>query len=373
MALDYLTWFKDLDVRLHGKAGHFPLYSSNVCEPLDLLGRHIRKHASELLRLQRYNDDWGHPVLLSRLAARLKVPAASIWITNGCTNAIYLASRALVAKGDEVVCERPGYQPLWAAAAEIGARVRWLDRGPPDYRIDPVQLAKLVSRRTAMVVLTNLHNPTGAFTGDRELRAIARAVAGRSPRARILVDEVYRDFAPGKPRCAYALGRRFVSISSLSKVYGLSHLKCGWVAAERPVIERIRHWFTMAEGNGSRYLESLSAVVLAHLDEYLNRSRDIVARNRKVLCQALEPLVEDGLLSGRIPEHGCIWFPAVAGARDAGRLAGLLARRHRVHVVPGSFFGDADRLRIGFGGEPGKVAASVERLAGALVSLGGSA
>jgi aspartate/methionine/tyrosine aminotransferase len=363
---DYLTWFKDLDARLAKCRGVHSLISSNVCEPLDMLEGLIRENAAELRRLQKHNNDWGHPVLKERIAARYGVGPGNVLLTNGCTNATYLAVVSHVRPGDTFICEAPAYQPMWQSAAFVGAGIKWLKRRPPDYRVDPVELSRLVDGRTAMVSLTNLHNPSGALLRKGELREISAAVRRRNRRTRILVDEVFRDFVPEKPACT--LDPMFISTGSLSKVYGLSHLECGWVMADKATIGRVWPYFAMSDGNGSRYLESLSAVVFEHLDEYLGRARELAARNRRALCRTMEPLLLEGLLEVKIPEHGCIWFPNLGGVGDAGPFCDHAARRHRVHVVPGKFFGDRSRFRVGFGGDAGRFSSAVRHLSEAVVS-----
>ncbi len=363
---DYLTWFKYLDARLAKGRGVHSLISSNVSEPLDLLETHVKAHWGELLRLQSHNNDWGHPVLKERIAERYGVRPGNILLSNGCTNATFLAVVSHVKRGDALICESPAYQPMWRSAAYVGARIKWLRRRPPDYGIDPDELKRLVDSRTSMVALTNLHNPSGARLGERDLLQIAEAVRRRNKRTRILVDEVFRDFVPERPACT--VDPIFISTGSLSKVYGLSHLECGWAMADRKTIDGIWPYFVISDVNGSRYLESLSAVVFQHLDEYLNRARALVAENRRTLRHVVQPLLEEGLLDGVVPEHGCIWFPGLVGIKDAGKLCEHAARRHRVFVVPGKFFGDGSRFRVGFGGEPGSFAPAAKRLAQAVES-----
>jgi aspartate/methionine/tyrosine aminotransferase len=338
-----------------------------VYEPLDLLERHIKDHWDELRQLQSYNNDWGHPVLKQLIADRYGVTPDNILLTNGCTNATYLAIVSHVKAGDTVVCEVPAYQPMWQTAERISARIKWLKRRPPRYDVDPDELTSLVDRKTSLVVLTNLHNPSGAILARRQLKNIAAAVRRKNKRTRILMDEVFRDFVPGKPTPASAIDPIYITTGSLSKVYGLSHLECGWIMADTRTIKHCWPFFVLSDGNGSRYLESLSAVVFKHLDAYLSRSLGIVSRNRKALCESMEPLIADGLLEGNIPEHGCIWFPSVAGQKNADACARLLEKKHHTYVVPGKYFGDPARMRIGFGNRPELVKPAVERLAAALL------
>lgn len=363
---NYLSWFKSLDIALQNRKDCRLLMSSNVYEPLDMLERHVKEHWDELHRLQSYNNDWGHPVLKQLIASRYGVKPANILLTNGCTNATYLSIVSQVKPGDNVICETPAYQPMWQIAELMGARIKWIKRRPPCYGVDPEELAALIDKKTSLVVLTNLHNPSGAHLGKKELAEIARAVRRRNKRTRILMDEVFRDFEPGRPRPACTVDPIYISTGSLSKVYGLSHLECGWILADQKTIEVISPFFVLSDGNGSRYLESMSAVVFEQLDEYLSRSLDIVTHNRKELVKAAGPLIKEDLVSGDIPEQGCIWFPKVADFRNTDKLADLLAKRYKVFAVPGRFFGDAGRIRIGFGGKPEVFRKSIAAFASAV-------
>jgi len=366
MNTNYLSWFKALDIALQGRRDCHLLMSSNVCEPLDLLEKHAKQNWAELRRLQSYNNDWGHPVLKQLIASRYGVKPANILLTNGCTNATYLSIVSQVKPGDTVICETPAYQPMWQIAGLSGADIKWLERRPPHYRPDPDELSAVINKKTSLVILTNLHNPSGAHFGKKELAEIARAVRRRNKKTRILMDEVFRDFEPGKPTPACTIDRAYISTGSLSKVYGLSHLECGWILADKKTIDHIAPYFVLSDGNGSRYLESMSAVVFEKLDTYLSRSLDIVACNRKELVKTAGPLIKEGLLSGDIPEQGCIWFPKVAGFSNADKLADLLAKRYKVYVVPGRFFGDAGRIRIGFGNQPEAFRKSIAAFAGSV-------
>ena len=80
-------------------------------------------------------------------------------------------------------------------------------------------------------MITNLHNPSGVLTPDNVLREIADIA--RSVNALLLVDEVYLDAVyEDTPRNRhFTSGRNVVVTNSLTKVYGLSGLRCGWILA----------------------------------------------------------------------------------------------------------------------------------------------
>src|SRR6202012_2700224 len=115
----------------------------------------------------------------------------------GATSALALVLKALVSPGDNVIIERPRFDLLPMLAQDAGATVTDLPRRAPDYRVDPTELEALIRPDTRLVILTQLHNPTGAATDAETLQALA-AVA-RKTGVPILVDEVYADFVEGGP------------------------------------------------------------------------------------------------------------------------------------------------------------------------------
>ena len=114
----------------------------------------------------------------------------AIWPVNGASNAIYLVCRGYLNKGDHVVIESPVYEPLIATPDFIGCNISYLKRTPPDYRIDLDRLDKLLTPETKMLILTNLHNPSGAHLNNDSLLEIAELAKSRNKNIRILVDEI---------------------------------------------------------------------------------------------------------------------------------------------------------------------------------------
>ena len=104
-----------------------------------------------------------------------------------------------------------------------------------------------------------------------------RAIGEFGPR--VLIDEVYLDAAPGEPSAAL-LGDAFVCTSSLTKVYGLSGLRCGWILAAPELAERLwrlNELFSVAQAHAT---ERLSLLALERLDEVVGDTPALLARNR---------------------------------------------------------------------------------------------
>jgi len=308
---------------------------------------------------------YGYPPLIERLAARSGVPTECVVCATGTSMANHLAMAALLDPGDEVLIEQPTYELLVSAARYLGAEVRRFPRRFEDaWSVDPEAVERALTPRTRLVVVTNLHNPTGVRTPDEVLARVA-AVAGEND-ARLLVDEVYLEacFDPAA-RSAFHLGPNVLTTSSLTKVYGLSGVRCGWVLAPPALAERMRHLDDLYGASAAHPAERLSVLALDHLGPIAERARARLAANRSLLEAFLDARRD---LEAVRPEHGTIAFPRFLDG-DVEELCRSLRERYDTSVVPGRFFEAPDHFRVGIGAETEVVAEGLRRLGRALDGL----
>jgi aspartate/methionine/tyrosine aminotransferase len=360
---EFLPWIKDRVVRLHGRPDVYNLMGSGIREPVELLTRLAQEHRADLQSLLGELNEWGHPALVRHLGQRYGLPAdMQFQVTAGATAAFWLACYATLSAGDRVLVEAPTYEPLRVIPADLGAKVDLLPRRPENnYQVDADELASLVTARTRLVILTNLHNPSGAALDDDALRRIARAAQSRNPAAMVLVDETFHDFVLDQQGSCVRLGPEFLAINTLTKVYGLGLLRCGWLVAPAKLLHRVRRAWIAVAGIGSRLTEALAALALEHMSEFEAHWRAVLAANRPILSTHLRPLTDEGLLHGEVVPRGCTCFPRLPGELDTDALAHELEAQG-VFVVAGRFFDRPDYLRIGFGGDSGKLDEGLRRL-----------
>jgi aspartate/methionine/tyrosine aminotransferase len=342
----YMEWAKtrpNLEVDLAG---------SNIlaCTLDDLPG------ARDALALSGANDT-GYRPLVDAIAARYGVTPDRVTTATGTAGANFFALAALLEPGDEVLIERPGYDPLVGAARLVGATVTRFDRRFEDgYALDPDRVQRALTPRTKAIVLTTPHNPTGVVAGHDAIDEIAR-IAERAG-AHVVVDEVYRDVSPDAGAAFAARGGVFVTTSSLTKSYGLSSLRAGWVIASPEISARVRRVRDVVDGTGSIVAERLAVLAFGHLDALLARARAVLARN-KALADAFlasHPALEF------VPSAATIVFPRLLGVEDAGPFVERLMREHRTAVGPGRFFDAPAHFRLGYGGDTDKIRGGLDRL-----------
>jgi aspartate/methionine/tyrosine aminotransferase len=300
-----------------------------------------------------------YPPLREAIAAKCGVTADRVVMADGTSMANMLALSALIAPGDKVAIEHPAYEPMVAAAGHLGAEVRRFTRAAPRFEIDP----DTIPQDCSLIVLTNLHNPTGVLT-DRETLGTIHEIAERAG-AHVLIDEVYLDAALPAQSTAALLGERFVCTSSLTKCYGLSGLRCGWILAAPDVAERLWRLNELFGVSQAHQAERLSCVALARLDEVAAGIPALLNRNR-ALANAFVAGRDD--LEMAAMTSAITAFPRLLRG-DVDALDDLLRARYDTSIVPGRFFGLSDHFRIGIGSPTPLVAAGLERLGAALDAL----
>jgi hypothetical protein len=309
---------------------------------------------------------YGYDPLQERLARKSAVSPDCVVAANGTAMANHLAMAAVIESGDDVLVERPTYGPMLEVAQYLRANIRRLERRAENhFQIDPDEVKAGVSKKTKLIVLTNLHNPSGAFISEETLQVIGEIAAQAG--AYVLVDEVYLDTVYDLPvRSSFHLGPQFIVTNSLTKAYGLSGLRCGWILAEPRLAHRIWRLDDLFGASPVHPAELLSVIALDHLDRIDARARRILAANRSALDVFFAGRCD---LSGFRSTWGTVAFPALnRGSVDD--FCEFLRARFETSVVPGHFFDMPNHFRIGLGGDPQMTAEALRRLAAALDEFG---
>jgi aspartate/methionine/tyrosine aminotransferase len=312
---------------------------------------------------------YGFEPLQNALSNHCGVPANRIVATGGTSMANYLALATLVKPGDEILIEHPTYELILAAARQIGATVtRFCRTHESGFAIDPDAVKRAVTPRTKLIVVANLHNPSSALADESTIRALGEI----GPR--VLVDEVYLDAAFDlAPKSAAHFGDQFIVTSSLTKVYGLSGLRCGWVVAEPQLAEAMWRLNDLIGVIPAHTAELISVIAFSELSRIAQHVRQRLDCNRTILHRFLDSRPD--LDAPRIP-YGTVSFPRVtppsrAGAgtsaeRSVQSLCKILRDKYETTVVPGDYFEMPDHIRIGIGGDSEPLQEGLHRLGQAL-------
>lgn len=308
---------------------------------------------------------YGYAPLQKALSSHCGVSPDRIFSTIGTSLANHIAMAVLLEPGDEIIVEHPTYELLLSTARYLGAVVKRFHRSAgQEFRIDPGEIEHLITPRTKLIVLTNLHNPSSTPTDEETLQHIGDIA--RQAGVRVLVDEVYLDAAfEQAPKSAIHLGNEFIVTSSLTKVYGLSGLRCGWVLAEPPLVERMWHLNDLFEVIPAHPAERLSVIALRHLPSIRTWAQALLSENHRTAREILRPR-ED--IEWHSPGYGTVMFVRLRSGRVA-ELNNRLMDRYQSVVAPGEFFEMPGYFRIGLGAKPELFREGMENLSRALDEL----
>jgi aspartate/methionine/tyrosine aminotransferase len=294
------------------------------------------------------DNSYGYAPLQTAIAQRYDVDPECVVESAGTSMANHLAMAAIIEPGDEVLIEHPAYGPIVDVADYLQANVRRFTRAEENgWAIDSKEVLRCITPKTRLIVITNLHNPTSALTPESVLREVGDIA--RSGGALVLVDEVYLDAVyEGTPLTSFRLGPEFIVTSSLTKVYGVSGLRCGWILAQPDLAWKMRRLNDLYAATAVYPGELLSVAVFQHLNLLRERARRIVDADRKLLRDFL---AQQSAVAAVWTDSGTTSFVRLSRSRGSNADAFLnrLRAKFDTSAVPGRFFEMPNHFRIGMG------------------------
>jgi aspartate/methionine/tyrosine aminotransferase len=299
------------------------------------------------------------------LAARQGAPGGRVVIAAGGSEANAIVFIALLSPGDEVLVESPGYEPLRVVPGLLGLRVRHFERlavpGGPSLA---ARIEAGLTPATRMVVLTCVHNPSGMLLAPGEARELNELAERRG--FWILCDEIFRDAIDGPLATCAALGPRWVTTSSLTKIYGLGGLRIGWIAGSAEVLALCAEAQDALSAEPALPSIALALDLVPHLDVLRARTRGFLATNHARWRERFPG--EQPFAIPVVPAGTTAWllFP---GTGEGDAFAAFAAEHHGLAVVPGRFFGEPRGVRVGFAAEPARFALALDTFERALAAF----
>lgn len=300
-----------------------------------------------------YGDHLGDPLLRESVAAAGEgIDPDHVVVTPGAATALFAVATSLLDRGDHAVVVRTNYATNLETPRAIGADLDIVDlafdRG---WSLDLDEVAdKVQPGTTRLISVTCPHNPTGTVLGLDDLKRLV-GLAERAE-AVLLVDETYRDLTHTGERIPLAatLSPNVVSVSSMSKAYGLPGIRIGWAVTTDPIL-------------GETLLAAKEQIVIcgSTIDEHI--AGRVLAERKRVLPPIMADVRErlaivDGWMAGQDTFEwvrpsggvvGLVRFREDVEVDEAAFHHHLLAD-HGTYVGPGHWFEASDRsFRLGFG------------------------
>src|SRR6266536_411628 len=323
----------------------------------------LRELAIDLDKLESNGDNsYGYAPLQAAIAVHHGVDPGCVVESAGTSTANHLAMAAIIQPGDEVLIEPPAYRPILDVAQYLQANVKRFPRIEENgWAVDPGAIRRCITPKTRLIVITNLHNPTSVLTPDSVLREIGDIA--RSVGALVLVDEVYLDAVyAGTPRTSFHIGPEFVVTSSLTKVYGVSGLRCGWILARPDLAWKLRRLNDLFSATAVYPGQLLAVAAFKHLNRLREKARRIVDADRKLLRKFL---AQQSIISAVWTDWGTTSFVQLQNG-NADIFLERLRTEFDTSAVPGRFFEMPDHFRIGMGVNTEMFAEGLSRIGRAL-------
>jgi aspartate/methionine/tyrosine aminotransferase len=309
--------------------------------------------------------------LAAAIARFNAVPEADVVATLGTSHALWLVCASLLSPGDDVLIEHPCYEPLVRAAESSGARVRFFERAEArGYRLEPSVVAASLTDKTRLVIVTNLHNPSGRRAEDAELATLAALAHARG--AYLLVDEVYAPFdalvdARGVfSTSARRLAPNVIAISSLTKCFGLGAERIGWILAPGEVAERARDALLTTLGALPAAHATCALRAFASIEQLAARTRGLLGEKRARVSAWAQSQPK---LSWSEPPAGLYGFATVSLPGDLTPIIERAAHERGVLVSAGVFFGVPNGFRLSWTLDEALLDEGLERLGRVLEGL----
>jgi len=307
--------------------------SSNE-NPLGPSLRAVAAAREALAEAHRYPDA-GALDLRAALAERFRVKVDNVIVGSGSEGIISAIMRTFLLDTDEIVTAAGSFIGFQVLARASGRRVHWVPMN--GHRYDLEAMARVLNRHTKIVYLANPDNPTGSYFTAAELEAF---IARVPPRALVLLDEAYFEFAHDAPDYPDSMRYRYdnvITLRTFSKAQGLAGLRVGYGFAHDVLIanlHKVRLPFEPASPAQAAALAALGDE--AHLAETValaRTGRDYLTRELTALGLRVLPSVANFV---------CVMLPddAVAAAMTEGLL------RRGVIVRPLQAFGWPAGVRV---------------------------
>src|SRR5262249_20773871 len=253
----------------------------------------------------------------------------------------------------------PGFPAFFEVPRLLGLEVRpYRLRAEGGCGVDPGDIARLMDRRTRLLVVNSPHNPTGAVVTDEELDRLHDLAAERG--VQLVVDEVYHPIYHGRASASASRLPHATVLGDFSKAGCLSGLRLGWIVerdrARLAAYGEARAYFTVSS---SPFSEALAVAAVRNRETIFARARQVAGKNLELLDGLF---AEHGERVGWVrPAGGMTAFPWLRSGEDSRTFCREAAARG-VLLVPGDCFGMPSHFRLGFAACTAGFPTAIQRL-----------
>jgi len=292
----------------------------------------------------------GSASLRNKITENTNLKENHVLVTNGAAGALFIINTSLLDAKDHLIVVKPNYATNIEVPKTIGCAITYVDlKFENEWRINISVIEKAIQSNTKLISITSPHNPTGMLMTEEELNSLV--ALAESKNIYLLVDETYRNTCFKTPYPIVATkSKKVISVSSLSKAYGLPGLRIGWlISQEEDLMERFLAAKEMIYISNSALDEEVAYQFLIQKEKFESKINERSLENYKHLCSWIE---QEKRLECILPKGGVVSFPRFknANAIDLDKFYSTLLQKYKTMVGPGHWFAMPDSyFRLGFG------------------------
>ncbi len=315
----------------------------------------------------RYTDTSGTGELREGISQKLRkenaltYSAEEIIVSTGAKQALYNAILVLCDPGEEVIIP----SPYWVSYPEM---VRLAEAVPVilqtrNFKVDPEELKKVITKRTKAFILNSPANPTGVIYRREELKAIAEIISRHN--VYCLSDEIYEKIIyDGEKHISIgSLNNKIKSLTILingfSKSYSMTGWRIGYAAADKEIIAAMKRLQSHSTSCPNSIAQKAALAALGGSQSEVEIMRKKFEERRNFL---IEKLKEIERVTFPTPEGAFYCFLSHPKITNSLSFAEKLLEKEKLAVVPGIAFGKEGYLRLSFAASFGEIEEGVERL-----------
>jgi aspartate aminotransferase len=340
---------------------------------------HIREAARRAIAdgHTHYSPAAGIPDLKEAVAAffsrtrGVDYPSENVVITPGAKPVMLYTIFALCQEGDEVLYPDPGFPMYESLAGFSGATpVPVPLREEREFRMDPEEVATLVTDRTRLVILNSPHNPCGSSLSSEDVRRLADVLGDRD--LYVLSDEMYWAIRYGGEHASIAplLPDRTILLDGCSKTFAMTGWRLGFAALPEPLVEPVTRLIINSVSCTATFTQMAAIAALEGPWEPVEEMVAEFAKRRDVMVEGLNGI--DGL-SCVDPTGAFYAFPNCTAIGPSRKVAVELLERAGVAALWGSAFGSGGEgyLRISYANSVENIRDALEAIEATLPEIAG--
>jgi aspartate/methionine/tyrosine aminotransferase len=294
-----------------------------------------------------YSDHCGIPELRNIIAQPHKLTAEDILITQGAASALFIVATSLLSKDDHILVMHPNYATNIETPKAIGCEIDFIklkfeNKFKPDFE----SIKSQIKSNTKLISITTPHNPTGMTLTEEELMQFVELAEQHN--CYLLVDETYRELVFNKPTTlAACLSSKVISVSSLSKAYGLPGLRMGWLITKN---QKLQELFLAAKEQifltNSVLDETIAFKFLQKQESFLPHIQE---RNKQHFDIVKKFMKTEKRLEWIEPTGGVVCYPRIVPMVSVELFYQTLNNMYFTYVGPGHWFDmNKEFFRIGY-------------------------